>query len=188
MVAVAATSTSGGGNTMSAVRALARPPPAGCCRQSGQTLVGARALAVARPLRRRRHRSARAGRRCRRSRAPGSCPCRARAGCRGRPSARRGRRTWSGRSMAIRSTAGRVEAGGEHAHRGERPDLAALEGGDDAVALGRRACRRRWWRTRRRARGSPRATCSACVDAGAEHQPGAAVVAVGARPRRSRPR
>ena len=31
----------------------------------------------------------------------------------------------------------RVEAGGEHAHRGERPDLAALEGVDDTVALGR---------------------------------------------------
>ena len=30
-----------------------------------------------------------------------------------------------------------VEAGGEHAHGGERPDLAALEARDDTIALGR---------------------------------------------------
>ena len=38
----------------------------------------------------------------------------------------------------MRSTFGRVKAGGEHPHRGQRPDLAPLEGGDDAVALGLR--------------------------------------------------
>ena len=92
-----------------------------------------------------------------------------------------------GRSMAIRSTAGRVEAGGEHAHRGQRPDLAALEGGDDAVALGRRACRRRWSRRRRRGCGSLRATWRAWSTPAQNSSQERAVLRRRRRPRRSRP-
>ena len=35
----------------------------------------------------------------------------------------------------MRSTAGRVEAGSQHAHRGQRADFTALEGRDDGIAL-----------------------------------------------------
>ena len=97
------------------------------------------------------------------------------AACRGRPSARRGRPTWSG--AAWRSgRRRRVEAGGQHVGVGETarisPRLKAAmmrsRSADARIAEDRLAARRR-------ARESPRATWLGVRDTGAEHQPGAAV-------------
>ena len=71
----------------------------------------------------------------------------------------------------------RVEAGGQHAHRGQRPDLAALERGDDAVALGLRGVAEDGG-----AGDAPGtngvADVAGVVDPGAEQQPRAPVPAV----------
>ena len=72
----------------------------------------------------------------------------------------------------------RVEAGGEHAHRGERPDLAALEGGDDAIALGRGRVAEDGG-ARDAALADRLRHVSGVRDAGAEHQPGPPALAVG---------
>ena len=72
----------------------------------------------------------------------------------------------------------RVEAGGEHAHRGERPDLPALEGGDDAIALGRRRVAEDGG-AGDAARADRLSDMGRVRDAGAEQEPGPPALAVG---------
>ena len=96
-----------------------------------------------------------------------------RAACRGRPSARRAPRLR--RAQQRDEIDGRrVEAGGQHAHRGERADLAALKAAMIAIALGlRRVAEDRRGR-RCRASRIPR-DMARVLDAGAEDQPGFAL-------------